>query len=110
MNAAWTQVKQLFERAVRTSPSDALTRADYGRFLAFVENNLSGALENLREAIRCDPDWWVTVRNNNPHFSVCLDPRDVCVCGNSNVTGLQSWAALPLLASGMCPGPYKCGV
>ncbi|CAM9800593.1 unnamed protein product, partial [Scytosiphon promiscuus] len=52
----YSEVKQLFERAVRASPSDALTRADYGRFLALVENNLGGALENLREAIRCDPD------------------------------------------------------
>lgn len=51
------KAKQLFERAVRASPSDALTRADYGRFLALVEKNLDGALENLREAIRCDPDW-----------------------------------------------------
>ncbi|CAM9862822.1 unnamed protein product [Ectocarpus sp. 4 AP-2014] len=55
-NCDYSEAKQLFERAVRSSPSDALTRADYGRFLATVENNLEGALENLREAIRCDPD------------------------------------------------------
>lgn len=50
-------MKQLFERAVKASPTDALTRADFGRFLALVEKDLDGALENLREAIRYDPDW-----------------------------------------------------
>lgn len=47
----------MFESAVRASPSDALTRADYGRFLALVEKDFDGAMENLREAIRCDPSW-----------------------------------------------------
>ncbi|CAM9671808.1 unnamed protein product [Hapterophycus canaliculatus] len=55
-NGDYSEVKQLFERAVRANPSDALTRADYGRFLALVDHNFGGALENLREAIRCDPD------------------------------------------------------
>lgn len=53
----YPQAKRLFERAVKASPEDALTRADYGRFLALVEKDFKGALENLREAIRCDPSW-----------------------------------------------------
>lgn len=52
-----SQVKLLFERAIKASPSDALTRADYGRFLAQVDHDIPGAMEHLREAMRCDPDW-----------------------------------------------------
>lgn len=51
------QAKELFQRAVNASPQDALTRADYGRFLALVESNFTGAMESLREALRCDPNW-----------------------------------------------------
>lgn len=51
------QVRMLFERAVKASPKDALTRADYGRFLALAEKEPLKAEQNLREALHYDPNW-----------------------------------------------------
>ncbi|CAM9715302.1 unnamed protein product [Ascophyllum nodosum] len=51
----FSEVKRLFQRAITVCPSDALTRADYGRFLAQAEQDFDGAMENLREAMRHDP-------------------------------------------------------
>ncbi|CAM9276290.1 unnamed protein product, partial [Discosporangium mesarthrocarpum] len=52
----YSETKQLYERAIESNPTDALTLADYGRFLAAVEKDFHGATANLRAALHLDPN------------------------------------------------------